>query len=86
MDEVLVRARRRREGQERQRVAGLVRDAVARSGLTRAEFAKSIGTSASRLSTYCPGKVTPSAALLLRILDLAPDGTPVAWQSSSTGG
>ncbi len=32
-----------------------------------AEFASRIGTSTSRLSTYAAGKVTPSAALMLRI-------------------
>lgn len=74
MDEVLVRARRRRERGEKERVASLVRAAVASSGLSRAEFADAIGTSTSRLSTYCSGKVTPSAALLLRILDRVPDG------------
>lgn len=46
-------------------VGGL--DAVNASGLTNAEFARHIGTSASRLSTCLSGKVTPSAALLLRI-------------------
>jgi DNA-binding transcriptional regulator YiaG len=85
MDEVLTRARRRRERAERQRVASLVRAAVESTGLTRSDFAAAIGTSASRLSTYCSGKVTPSAALLLRILDRAGNGTLDAWQSTSTG-
>ena len=35
--------------------------------VTKAEFAAAVGTSASRLSTYLNGKVTPSAALLVRI-------------------
>lgn len=35
--------------------------------MTNVRFAEHIGTSASRLSTYLSGKVTPSAALLLRI-------------------
>lgn len=74
MDEVIVRARSRREAEEKSRVAAMVRDAVDRSGLTRAEFAATIGTSGSRLSTYCSGKVTPSAGMLLRILDQTPDG------------
>lgn len=52
---------------ERAEVATRVRDAVARSGLTNQEFARLVGTSASRLSTYLNGKVTPSAALLLRM-------------------
>ena len=41
------------------------------SGLSRAEFASRIGTSASRLSTYASGKVTPSATLMLRIRRVA---------------
>jgi transcriptional regulator with XRE-family HTH domain len=44
-----------------------VRHAIESSGLTAADFAASIGTSASRLSTYANGKVIPSAAMLLRI-------------------
>jgi transcriptional regulator with XRE-family HTH domain len=48
-----------------------VRRLVDESGLTRADFASRIGTSASRLSTYVNGKVTPSAALLLRMKENA---------------
>ncbi len=44
-----------------------MRAAVERSGLTNAQFAELIGTSASRLSTYLSGQVTPSAAMLVRI-------------------
>ena len=40
---------------------------VSESGLSLAEFASRIGTSRSRLSTYRSGRVTPSAALLLRM-------------------
>ncbi|MCC7076893.1 MAG: helix-turn-helix transcriptional regulator [Acidimicrobiia bacterium] len=61
------RARRDREREDRAEVASRIRAAVARSGLTNAEFAALIGTSASRLSTYVNGKVTPSAAMLVRI-------------------
>lgn len=61
------RARERADASERAEVAARVRDAVARSGLTNARFAEAIGTSASRLSTYLNGKVTPSAAMLIRI-------------------
>jgi hypothetical protein len=39
---------------------------VDNSGLTAAEFAQRLGTSASRMSTYLSGKVVPSAALLVR--------------------
>lgn len=61
------RARERVEAQERDEVARRVREAIELSGLTSADFAASIGTSASRLSTYATGKVMPSAAMLLRI-------------------
>ena len=61
------RARADADRADRDEVAARVRTAVARSGLTNAEFAERVGTSASRLSTYLSGKVTPSAAMLLRI-------------------
>lgn len=67
MKAVLSRARERAEASERAAVAAEVREAVKRSGLSRAEFASRIGTSASRLSTYAAGKVIPSATLMLRI-------------------
>lgn len=60
-------ARAEMDGAHRAEVAARVRDAVARSGLTQAAFAERVGTSASRLSTYLSGKVTPSAAMLVRI-------------------
>jgi hypothetical protein len=52
---------------DRAEVAARVREAVAGSGLTNSQFARLVGTSASRLSTYLSGQVTPSAAMLLRI-------------------
>jgi len=61
------KARAEREGDERREVAARARAAVERSGLSRAEFARAIGTSRSRLSTYCSGSVVPSAALLVRM-------------------
>lgn len=67
------RARRDAEQADRAEVATRVRDAVSRSGLTNREFARLVGTSASRLSTYLSGKVTPSAAMLVRIDRAAPD-------------
>lgn len=60
-------ARTRADEADRADVAAQVRAAVERSGLTNAQFAELVGTSASRLSTYLSGKVTPSAALLLRM-------------------
>jgi DNA-binding transcriptional regulator YiaG len=71
METVLSRARERAEAGERATVADEIREAVKRSGLSRAAFASRIGTSASRLSTYTSGKVTPSATLLLRIRRIA---------------
>lgn len=61
------RARDDAERADRREAAARVREAVARSGLTSARFAEMVGTSAPRLSTYASGKVTPSAAMLLRI-------------------
>lgn len=67
MELVIARARARAEQRERDEVALEIRQAVARSGLTMAEFASHIGTSASRLSTYAHGKVAPAATLMVRI-------------------
>jgi hypothetical protein len=74
MDVAIARARRRAEDEERERVAAEVRDAIAKSGLSRAEFASRIGTSSSRLSTYATGKVTPSATLMIRMRRVAAQG------------
>jgi len=71
IETVLSRARKRAEASERAAVTAEIRDALKRSGLSRAEFASRIGTSASRLSTYASGKVTPSATLMLRIRQAA---------------
>jgi ribosome-binding protein aMBF1 (putative translation factor) len=71
MQTALSRARQRAEANERTVVAAEIREAFERSGLSRAEFASRIGTSASRLSTYTSGKVTPSATLMLRIRRVA---------------
>ena len=76
MEALLEQSRRRAEDDEREVVAAEVRSAVARSGLSKAEFAARIGTSASRLSTYLNGKVTPSAALMVRARRLADRSPP----------
>ncbi len=73
MESVIARARGRAEDEERRTVAAEIRQAIANSGLARAEFAARIGTSASRLSTYATGKVAPSATLMLRIRRLLTD-------------
>ena len=67
MERVISRTRQTAEESEREAVAAEVDALVRASSLSRAEFASRIGTSASRLSTYVNGKVTPSAALLVRM-------------------
>lgn len=67
MERAIARAREAAEAREREAVATEVAELVRASGLSRTEFASCIGTSASRLSTYVTGKVTPSAALLVRM-------------------
>ena len=65
------RARQDQDRRDRDDVAARVRSAVAASGLTAARFADLVGTSASRLSTCASGRVTPSAAMLMRIERIA---------------
>jgi DNA-binding transcriptional regulator YiaG len=67
IERAISRAREAAEVSERDAVAAEVDKLVQASGLSRAEFASRVGTSASRLSTYVTGKVTPSAALLVRM-------------------
>ncbi len=67
MERVISVARKEAEAKERRSVAAEVDRLVRESGLSRSGFAFQIGTSASRLSTYATGKVTPSAALMLRL-------------------
>ena len=67
MTSVIKAARAHAQGEEKVTVGARVRELVASSGLTRRAFAEALGTSATRLSTYCTGSVTPSATLLLRM-------------------
>ncbi len=71
MERVISLARSKAEEEEREAVAAEIIRLIAISGLSRAEFASRIGTSPSRLSTYATGKVTPSAALMLRMASAA---------------
>lgn len=71
LERVIASARSEAEASERAAVAREVDDLVRRSGLTLGAFAERIGTSASRMSTYRSGRVTPSAALLQRMRRLA---------------
>lgn len=67
MERVIALMREEAEAEERRSVAAEVDRLVRESGFSRSEFASLIGTSASRLSTYATGRVTPSAALMLRM-------------------
>ena len=71
---LLAEARARAAQAERLVVASEIRALVERSGLSRAAFAERIGTSVPRLSTYLSGKVTPSAALVVRMRKRAGSG------------
>lgn len=70
-ERAISRSRAAAEAAEREDVAAEIGRLVAASGLSRAEFASRLGTSTSRLSTYVNGKVTPSAALLIRMRRIA---------------
>lgn len=67
LDEAVKVYRSRFERRERELVAREIRQLVAMSGLSQREFAAMAGTSASRLSTYVNGLVTPSATMMVRI-------------------
>lgn len=71
MEGLIADSRNEAERSERQQVAEQIVELIERSGLPRAEFARRIGTSPSRLSTYATGKVTPSAALMVRMRRVA---------------
>lgn len=55
-----------RSDQDTEEVMSLLRGAVASSGLSQAAFARALGTSAPRLSTYLTGDTRPSAHFLVR--------------------
>jgi Trp operon repressor len=55
---------------DEQRVAHRLRLLILQSGLTQTEFAKRVGTSHSRLSTYLSAKVSPNATMLIRAEDV----------------
>lgn len=52
--------------QDTQAVIERLEAALAASGLSMRQFAHALGTSPSRFSSYCGGKVSPSAAFLIR--------------------
>jgi len=55
---------------ERVEVATALHGTLTQSGLTQSDFARHLGTSATRLSTYLSGSTIPSAAIYLRALRL----------------
>jgi len=71
LERAIENARRQKCECERLEVAERVQALIFASGLERSEFAERIGTSTSRLSTYATGKVVPSAAMLMRMQQLA---------------
>ena len=71
MEHAIASARKRAEEEERAAVAAELRELVASAAATQAEFATSIGTSASRLSSYVNGAVVPSATLMVRARNTA---------------
>lgn len=60
-------ARDEAELAERRAVADEVAELIETSGLAASDFARRIGTSPSRLSTYRSGRVVPSATLMVRM-------------------
>lgn len=66
MRHAIAQARSDRETHERALVAAELKEILRASGYSTAEFASRLGTSRSRLSTYLSGRVTPSAAMMIR--------------------
>ena len=75
MERAISRARARAVASEGDEVVTRIRGAREASGLSVKEFAAEVGTSASRMSTYLSGRVTPSAAMLVRMERLAARST-----------
>lgn len=71
MAEVLTRARKHLEHNERAEAARHVQILVDRCGLDVAEFASRIGVSTSELITYLEGSVSPSSSLVIRMRRLS---------------
>lgn len=86
LQRAITRARRNAERRERASVAERVRGLVAASGLSQSDFASRIGTSRPRLSTYCTGRVVPSAALVARMEELIARTTGPDAQSAVAAG
>ena len=74
--------RSRMEDDERATVAQEIRRLVEQSGRTQRAFARAVGTSASRLSTYVNGIVVPSSTMLLRMQRVATN-LPTYWLAAA---
>ena len=83
LEGVVARARKLAADSERADVASEVQGLVARSGLSKQDFAARIGTSRSRLSTYMSGKVVPSSTLIVRMRRVSHHVSGVATHASS---
>ena len=79
----MARARKLAADSERADVASEVQALVARSGMSKQDFAERIGTSRSRISTYTSGKVVPSATLMVRTRRVALHASEIATQAAS---
>lgn len=71
MTEVLSRARKVLENEERAEVSRQVQQLLDRSGLGHREFASRIGVTAEDLTFYLEGTVSPSAVRMIRMQRLA---------------
>ena len=83
----LQNVRDRAERDERAEVVETIHRFLDRSGMGKAEFARRVGTSASRMSTYLSGKTVPSAVMLVRMSRVASGRTeaPLArWEPGDT--
>lgn len=78
MGRVVDDARRAAADSESRVVSSEITELIRRSGLSQAAFARRIGTSASRLSTYQSGKVVPSASLMVRMRRASAVTTPTS--------
>ena len=65
-------------------MASEVQALVARSGMSKQNFAEQIGTSRSLLSTYTSGKVVPSATLMLRMRRVGLHASEITTQAASS--
>jgi len=83
LEGVVAHARKLAADSERADVASEVQGLVARSGLSKQDFAERIGTSRSRLSTYMSGKVVPSATLMVRMRRVALHASETTTQAAS---